>query len=294
MGERLKGKVAIVTGGGRGIGRAEALALADEGAKVVVNDLGIGLDGLGEMDRSPADEVVAEIKKAGGEAAANYDTVATPAGADNIIKTATDAFGRLDILVANAGIGGLVLEARIWEMSDDIWDRMIKVHLYGTFYTTRAACRIFREQRSGRIILTSSPGGRGLAGACHYSAGKEGIVGLMRTVAKEMSEFNVTCNALRPAASTRMSRSGKLKGKKFDEIPAEDIAPLVAYLATDEAQGISGRVFRNIGGLIELEKAIYIKSIYTQGRWTVDQLAAVFPGTLGLGLETPTPESPPL
>jgi NAD(P)-dependent dehydrogenase (short-subunit alcohol dehydrogenase family) len=294
MGDRLKGKVAIVTGGGRGIGRAEAIALAAEGAKVVVNDLGVGLDGLGDMDRSPADEVVAEIKQAGGGAAANYDTVATSAGADSIIKTALDTFGRLDILVNNAGIGGLVMEARIWEMSDELWDRMVQVHLYGAFYTTRAACRVFKEQRSGRIILTSSPGGRGLAGACHYSAGKEGTVGLMRTVAKEMSEFNVTCNALRPAASTRMSRSGKLKITNLAEIPSADIAPLVVYLATDEAQGVSGRVFRNIGGLIELEKAQYIKSIYTEGHWTVDQLVSIFPGTLGLGLETPTPESPPL
>ncbi len=292
MGDRLKGKVAIVTGSGRGLGRAEALALAAEGAKVVVNDLGVASDGSGPPDRWPADEVVSEIRKSGGEAAPSYDSVATLAGADNIIKTAIDNFGRLDILVNNAGIGGEGMSRDISDMPDDIWDIMIKTHLYGTFYTTRAACRIFRGQKSGRIIQTSSPAGRGLAGASHYSAAKEGIVGFTKSIAKEMSQYGVTCNAIRPAAATRLTPPRKIKNLK--QIAPEDVAPMVVYLASDEAQNVSGRVFRVIGGTVQLERLEHVQSLYTGGRWTVEALSEIFPTTLGQGLEMPTPTSPPL
>ena len=292
MGDKLKGKVAIVTGGGRGLGRAEALALAAEGARVVVNDLGVAHDGSGPRERQPADEVVSEIKKRGGEAVANYDSVATPEGADNIIRTAIEKFGRLDILVNNAGIGGEDMSRDISDMPDDLWDVMIKTHLYGTFYTTRAACRIFRKQKSGRLIQTSSPSGRGLAGASHYSAAKEGIVGFTRTIAKEMSQYGVTCNAIRPAAATRLTPPRKIAGVK--RVAPEDVAPMVAYLASDEAQNVSGRVFRVIGGLVQLERLENVQSLYSEARWTVDALAEIFPSTLGQGLEIPTPTSPPL
>ncbi len=292
MGDRLKGKVAIVTGSGRGLGRAEALALATEGAKVVVNDPGVASDGSGPQDRQPADEVVSEIRKPGGEAVANYDSVATPEGADNIIKTAIDNFGRLDILVNNAGIGGEGMSRDIFDMPDDLWDIMIKTHLYGTFYTTRAACRIFRVQKSGRIIQTSSPGGRGLAGSSHYSAAKEGIVGFTRTIAKEMSQYGVTCNAIRPAAATRMTPPSKTKNVK--RVAPEDVAPIVVFLASDEAHNVSGRVFRVIGGTVQLERLEHVQSLHTEGRWTVGALSEIFPTTLGQGLEMPTPTSPPL
>ena len=146
MGDRLKDKIAIVTGAGRGIGRGEALALASEGAKVVVNDLGGGADGSGAAS-SPADEVVAEIKKMGGEAVANYDSVATVEGGENIIKAALDAFGRLDILVNNAGI---LRDRMVFNMTPEEWDIIMKVHLYGHFNCTKPACVVFRQQRSGR------------------------------------------------------------------------------------------------------------------------------------------------
>jgi 3-oxoacyl-[acyl-carrier protein] reductase len=290
LGDRLKGKVAVVTGSGRGIGRAEAIALAAEGAKVVVNDLGVAADGSGVPEQNPADQVVAEIRNMGGQAVANYDSVAIPAGADRIIQTAVDNFGRLDILINNAGIGGSVTSRDIFDMPDEIWDRMIKTHLYGSFYMTRAACRIFRHQDSGRIIFTSSPAGRGLATISHYSAAKEGIVGFMRAVAKEMSRFGVTCNAIRPAAFTRLTPAHNLRDQKLS---AEEITPFVVYLCSDAAKNVSGRVFWVIGNMIQLEKPVEA-TLCTQGRWTVDAIAEIFPNTLGQGLEMPTPDSPPL
>ncbi|MBM3150540.1 MAG: SDR family NAD(P)-dependent oxidoreductase, partial [Chloroflexi bacterium] len=198
MSKRLAGKVAVVTGSGRGIGRAEALALAAEGAKVIVNDLGSASDGSG-TSHSPADEVVAEIKKLGSDAVANYDSVATPEGGENIIKTAIDKFGRLDILVNNAGI---LRDRMVFNMSEEEWDLVMKVHLYGTFHCTKPACVIFRQQRSGRIINTSSIAGLGNMGQANYSAAKEGIVGFTRTVARDMGKYGVTCNAIRPNAGT--------------------------------------------------------------------------------------------
>ena len=173
MGQRLKGKVAIVTGAGRGLGRAEALLLASEGAKLVVNDLGGARDGAGGA-HSPADTVVKEIKDKGGEAVANYDSVATAEGGENIIKAATSAFGRLDILVNNAGI---LRDRMIFNMTPEEWDLVMKVHLYGTFNCTRPACVVMKQQKSGRIINTSSESGLGAVGQANYSAAKEGIVG---------------------------------------------------------------------------------------------------------------------
>ena len=166
MSNRLAGKVAIVTGAGRGIGRAEALALASEGAKMVANDFGGSSDGTGS-DLGPADDVVAEIKAIGGEAVANYDNVATVEGGESIVKTAIDAFGKLDILVNNAGI---LRDRMVFNMTPEEWDAVIKVHLYGHFNTIRPACIIFRQQRSGRIINTSSSSGLGSRGQANYSA----------------------------------------------------------------------------------------------------------------------------
>lgn len=256
MAERLKGKVAVVTGAGRGIGRAAALALATEGDRVVVNDLGINIDSTGSLT-SPAAEVVAEIRGLGGEAMPNYNTVATADGAERIIRDAIDNFGKMDILVNNASM----LKTRmIFNMTDDDEDEVVKVHLYGHFYCTREACRWFRQQKSGRIINTSSRAGLGVPGAVHYSAAKEGIVGFTRAVAREMAGYNVTRNAIRPFAITRLAEvidpnqkekqeTVNHKMKFLSEIQSiegslpEDIAPLVVYLASDEAASISGRTF---------------------------------------------------
>jgi NAD(P)-dependent dehydrogenase (short-subunit alcohol dehydrogenase family) len=255
---KLKDRVAVVTGAGNGIGRAEALALAKEGACVVVNDLGGWIDGTG-ASHAAADHTVAEIMDGGGRAVANYDTVADPAGGDRIIQCALDTYGRIDILVNNAGI---LRDRFIYNMSDEEWDDVIKVHLYGTFYCTRAACRHFKQQRWGRIINTSSVSGLGMMGQPNYSAAKEGIAGLTRTVAIEMGKYSVTCNAIRPTATTRMLTPQlreewlrKLQSAGFtpeqikaleEELMAatpEKIAVFVAYLATEDAAFINGRTF---------------------------------------------------
>ena len=301
MADKLKDRVAVVTGAGRGIGRAEALALAAEGAKVIVNDLGISIDGTGASS-SPADDVAAEIRKGGGVAVANYDSVATAEGAERIVKAAIDNFDKMDILVNNAGILRTVM---IFNMTDEDWDEVVKVHLYGHFYCTRAACKWFRRQKIGRIINTSSSAGLGVPGAVHYSAAKEGIVGFTRSVAREMAGYNVTCNAIRPFAITRLAEviEPKPKGKQetvnhkmkfITEISSmegslpEDIAPLVVYLASDEAADISGRTFLVRHGEISLySEPEPIRTVYKDGIWTVDELAAIFPVTLAAGLTSP-------
>ncbi|MDM8000634.1 MAG: SDR family oxidoreductase [Dehalococcoidia bacterium] len=304
MGDRLKGKVAIVTGAGRGLGRAEALLLASEGAKVVVNDLGGGRDGTGGAT-SPADAVVKEIKAKGGEAVANYDSVATTEGGENIVNTAIKAFGRLDILVNNAGI---LRDRMIFNMTPEEWDLVIKVHLYGTFNCTRPACVIMRQQRSGRIINTSSESGLGAVGQANYSAAKEGIVGFTRTVARDMGRYGVTCNAIRPRAATRLTISPEMaeaiekasaEGKPLPvgpEVTAilplpEEIAPFVVFLATDAAANINGCTFHVAGSQISLmSDPVITKTIYNKtGAFTLDDLLAVVPATLAFGLVNPSP-----
>ncbi|HEY48761.1 MAG TPA: SDR family NAD(P)-dependent oxidoreductase [Dehalococcoidia bacterium] len=306
MGDRLKGRVAVVTGAGRGIGKEESLLLAEEGAKVVVNDLGGAPDGSGEA-KAPADEVVDEIKSKGGEAVANYDNVATTEGGENIIKTAIDSFGRLDILVNNAGI---LRDRMVFNMSPEEWDAVIKVHLYGHFNCTRPACVVFRQQRSGRIINTSSEAGLGNMGQANYSAAKEGIVGFTRTVARDMGRYGVTCNAIRPIAGTRLTVTPELQAamdrarSSGVAMPIEamdiasldpgDIAPIVIYLATDEAAGINGCIFAVKGGQISLyPEPVPVKTIFKTGRWTLDELSDIMPRTLGKDLINPSPPQPP-
>ena len=298
MGDRLKGKVAIVTGAGRGLGRCHALALASEGAKVVINDLGGAVDGTG-ADKSPADEVVAEIKKMGGEAVANYDSVVTMEGGEKIIKAAIDKFGRLDILVNNAGV---LRDRMVFNMTEEEWDSVISVHLKGHFACAKPACVIFRQQRSGRIINTSSISGVGNMGQANYSAAKEGIVGFTRTVARDMGRYGITCNALRPAAATRLTLSPELKAAREKRAAAglgaesdagqhlpEAIAPLVVFLCTDEAANINGHTFQIRGGEVHLmTDPVAIKSIYKAGIWTVDELCKLAPMSLALGLVNPS------
>jgi NAD(P)-dependent dehydrogenase (short-subunit alcohol dehydrogenase family) len=283
MGDRLKGKVAIVTGAGRGIGRGEALALASEGAKVVVNDLGGARDGT-EASTSPAAEVVAEIKKLGGEAVANYDSVTTMQGGENIVKTAIDSFGKVDILVNNAGI---LRDRMVFNISEEDWDLVLKVHLYGHFYTIRAVSPFFRQQRHGRIINTSSIAGLYATtyGQANYGAAKEGIVGLTRKVARDMGRYGVACNCIRPNAGTRLTLSDEMRKtwpksaiEMLEQMKPEDIAPLVVWLASDAAANVNGRVFYVETGRIALySEPVLEKQLVKVGGWTIDELFMFMP-----------------
>ncbi len=284
MGDRLKGKVAVVTGSGRGIGRATALLMAEEGAKVVVNDLGVERNGTGAA-HSPADEVVAEIKQKGGKAVANYDSVATVEGGENIIKSAVDNFGRIDVLVNNAGF---LRNRMIFNMTPEEWDAVIKVHLYGCFNCTKPAAVLMRQQGSGRIIsMTSAAGLIGYTGAANYGAAKAGIAGFTRVCARDLGKYNITVNAIAPNATTR----GRVIDFGKREIPQpEDVAPIVVFLATDSAANINGCIFDSFGGEIALyNHPTPVKSIYKEGRWTLDELLRIIPTTLAVGLVNPAP-----
>jgi NAD(P)-dependent dehydrogenase (short-subunit alcohol dehydrogenase family)/acyl dehydratase/putative sterol carrier protein len=233
----LEGKVAIVTGAGGGLGRSHALALAAEGAQVVVNDPGVARDGTGGGMKM-ADAVVEEIRKAGGQAAANTDSVATTDGAEGIVKSALDAFGRVDILVNNAGI---LRDKTIHNMTDEMWDLVLAVHLRGTFAVTRAAARAMKEKGAGGSIVntTSVAGLKGNFGQSNYSAAKAGIYGFTLTAAMELGKDGIRVNAIAPLAKTRMTQ-------EIENIPAEyraeDVSPVVVYLASDRAKDVTGRI----------------------------------------------------
>jgi len=302
MGDRLKGKVAIVTGSGGGIGRGEALALASEGAKIVVNDLGGAVDGSGSGSGRPAETVAEEIKAAGGEAVPNFDSVTTVEGGENIVKTAIDSFGKLDILVNNAGI---LRDRMVFNMSPEEWDAVLKVHLYGHFNTIKPACVVFRQQRSGRIINTSSTSGLGNRGQANYSAAKEGIVGLTRTVAIDMGKYGVTCNAIRPNAGTRMTLSDDMRQaaqrsgrtEYIDMMEAhkpEDIAPLIVWLASDASAHVNGRNFFVQTGKIALySEPVQEREMVKQGAFTIDELFDKMSATLTAGLANAWPTEAP-
>ena len=273
----LEGKVAIVTGAGRGIGRGEALLLAQEGARVVVNDLGVEFDGEGS-DRKIASVVVEEIRKAGGEAVANFESVIDFHGGKNIVDSAIHAFGKLDILVNNAGF---VRDRMIFKMSEEEFDAVVAVHLKGTFNCGRWACAYFRERnQGGRIINTTSAAGlAGNVGQTNYAAAKAGIAIMTLVWSLEMEKYGVTCNAIAPSARTRMTETtfGEFEPESpgaFDFAAPENIAPLVAFLASDDAQHISGRVFGVQGGDIDLYQVWQArKSISKEGRWTATELS---------------------
>ena len=278
----LEGKVAIVTGAGRGIGREHALALAQAGARVVVNDLGGSLAGEGG-DSRPAQHVAQEIAEVGGEAIADDENVADFAGAERMIQSALDTWGRLDILVNNAGI---LRDRMLVNMTEAEWDAVIAVHLKGHFAPTRHAAAYWRERSKagdevrGRVINTSSPSGVfGNVGQANYGAAKAGIAGLTLIAAQELGRYGVTVNCLAPNARTRMTEEtfGDLPKPEdgFDPLDAGNMAPVVVALCADEAQDITGQVFFVWGGIVNVLRPWEAGELFAaEGRWDADDLLA--------------------
>jgi NAD(P)-dependent dehydrogenase (short-subunit alcohol dehydrogenase family) len=276
----LDGKVAIVTGAARGIGKAEALTLAGEGAAVVVNDLGADLAGKAQ-EQSGAAEVVALIVEAGGRAVTNGDDVASYAGAERIVAGALDNFGRLDILVNNAGI---LRDRMSFNMPEEDFDDVVRVHLKGHFSMARTAGAYWRERHkageevAGRIVNTTSEAGLfGSAGQANYAAAKGAIATLTITLAREYERFGVTVNAIAPRARTRMTTSalGSLEAEPgtFDSWAPENVAPIVAWLAGDAAASISGQFFVVWGGAVHLVAPYQpVSSLSRDRAWTVAEL----------------------
>ena len=279
----VAGKVAIVTGAGRGIGRGIALLLAREGARVVVCDIGASLDGAG-TDSGPAQTVVNEIKKVGGEAIASTASISDPGNAEKIVAAALDAFGRVDILVNNAGI----LRDRIFHrMSWSDWSDVINVHLHGSFGMSRACATHFREQNSGSFVhMTSTSGLVGNFGQANYMAAKMGIVGLSRGIALDMARFNVRSNCIAPFAWTRMidsipaeTEQEKERIARIREMTPEKIAPLTVYLASDRAEGVTGQIFSVRNNEIYLfNQNRPIRTIHRSDGWTPEKLDAQLKG----------------
>jgi len=279
----VTGKVAVVTGAGRGIGRGIALLMAREGARVVVCDIGASLDGAG-ADSGPAQAVVDEIRKSGGEAIASTASISTPGNADKILQATLDAFGRVDILVNNAGI----LRDRIFHrMSWSDWSDVIDVHLNGSFAMSRACAGHFREQNSGSLVhMTSTSGLVGNFGQANYMAAKMGIVGLSRGIALDMARFGVRSNCVAPFAWTRMidsipaeTEAEKARVARIREMTPEKIAPLVVYLGSDRADGISGQIFSVRNNEIYLfNQNRPVRTLHRSDGWTPERLDAQLKG----------------
>jgi NAD(P)-dependent dehydrogenase (short-subunit alcohol dehydrogenase family) len=300
----LKGKSAIVTGAGRGIGRDVALLLAKEGASVIVNDPGVGRGGESTEER-PADDVVAEIKAAGGKAQANYDSVADYQKAGAMVRRCVEDYGKIDILV---NVAGMLREKMIWNMSEDDFDAVVNVHLKGHWNMSHHAIKYMRNAGYGRIINFSSDAFKGSVGQCNYSAAKAGIIGLTRSIAKECAKFGITANAICPAADTRMMMNdaviasqkrkldaGLISQDQYDRFFAgrgpEHVAPLIAYLALDQADYINGHLFHIEKGRINT----YVfgddyKAIFNDGSvFTVDELIERIPTTIMVGVTPVVP-----
>jgi NAD(P)-dependent dehydrogenase (short-subunit alcohol dehydrogenase family) len=274
----VKGKTAIVTGGGRGIGRGIAMLLAQEGARVVVSDIGASLQGDGS-DAGPAQDVVRGIEKAGGQAIASTLSITEPKNAEAIVKTALDAFGRIDILVNNAGI---LRDVIFHKMSWSDWSDVVDVHLHGSFNMSRAVAPLFREQGSGAFVhMTSTSGLIGNFGQANYMAAKLGIMGLSRGIALDMARFNVRSNCIAPFAFTRMiesipaqSEQDKRRIEAFQRMTPEKIAPLAVYLCSDAAADITGQIFSVRNNEIYLfNQPRPIKTIHRAEGWTPKGIA---------------------
>jgi NAD(P)-dependent dehydrogenase (short-subunit alcohol dehydrogenase family) len=280
----LDGKVAIVTGAGRGIGREIALMFAAQGARVVVNDLGVATDGTGSS--RIADEVVAEITQAGGEAVANYDSVATVEGGRNIFQTAIDRFGALDILVNNAGI---LRDTTLYKMEESDWDIVIAVHLKGHYCCTRPFVRYIRDQNrlDCRIINFSSVSGLfGNFGQSNYGAAKAGIAGFSRVIAKELAKYRCTVNTISPGAATRMTiplaeaRGETVDASEFKRGP-QQIAPVVTWLASEAAKDLTAQIVHVSRGTVGImQQPAVIRSFKSEALWTLAQLDQAMPKLL--------------
>jgi NAD(P)-dependent dehydrogenase (short-subunit alcohol dehydrogenase family) len=278
----LDGKVALVTGAGQGIGREVALMLAQEGASVVVNDIGVSLDGA-TAEGPNGLQVVEEIKSAGGDAVANGDSVADWDGAHRMVETAVLQFGRLDIVVNNAGI---LRDGMFHKMTREQWSSVIDVHLNGTFNVSRAAADQFRKNESGAYVhLTSGAGLHGNIGQANYAAAKLGITALSKTIALEMGRFNVRSNCVAPAASTRMTQSIPANAPGFNDyskrlakMPARPVANLAVFLASDLAKDISGQVIGVRGNEIFLySQTRLIRTLHRADGWTPQTLSDMLP-----------------
>jgi NAD(P)-dependent dehydrogenase (short-subunit alcohol dehydrogenase family) len=309
MADLLKGKSAVVTGAGRGLGRAYAMALANEGANVVINDIGVGLNGAGGS-KAPADEVAAEInKKNGGKAVPNYDNVSEDESASRIIKTCVDNFGRVDILVNNAGH---FIQGNPFTQTPKEFDGLMKAHLYGTFFCSRHACVHMKKQKWGRIINITSLAYRGTVDSLAYSAAKGGIVTLMRSMAQDLNGLNITSNCISPGASTRFLASvlehykkqyedGLIPLEEYQRYqgiastpPAEFVAPMVVYLASEYSSGLNGAVLVVMGGRVSIENYPGdVSSVYKDdskdGPWTIEELKRVIPAAIQPYCASPKP-----
>lgn len=276
----VSGKVVIVTGAGGGIGRGIALAMAASGAKVVVNDIGVSLNGEGG-NAGPAQAVVEEIRKAGGQAVANTDSVASYEGAAKIVKTAVDTFGRIDAVVNNAGN---LRDRMFHKMSEEEWSQVLSVHLNGTFFCTRAAAPYFKEQQSGSFInMTSTSGLIGNNGQANYSAAKLGIVGLSKSIALDMQRYNVRSNCIAPFAWSRMTSSipaetdaEKARVEKLKKMEAGKIAPLAVYLASDEGRAVNGQIFAVRANEIMLfSQPRPLRTVHLSEGWTPETIGEI-------------------
>jgi NAD(P)-dependent dehydrogenase (short-subunit alcohol dehydrogenase family) len=269
----LDGKVAIITGAGGGIGRAEALLFAREGARVVVNDVGGARDGTG-ASAAPASQVVDEIRAAGGEAAPSFDSVATAEGAGRIIEAALEAFGRIDVLVNNAGI---LRDKTLLKMDEAMWDAVIAVHLKGTFLCTQAAARrMVAQGGGGRIVNTSSVSGLiGNFGQTNYAAAKAGIYGLTRTAAIELQKHRITVNALAPVARTRLTEDLPMFQSGREELTPEHVAPAALFLASDLCEDRTGHVLAVAGSQMFIYKVVQSHGKFKDegAIWTAEEIA---------------------
>ena len=306
--------MAIVTGAGRGIGRAVAMLLAQEGASVVVNDLGGAVDGR-NSSKTPAGKVVTEIHSCGGSAIADYNSVANFDESAKIVKKAIDAFGRIDILCNAAGI---IRDRMIFNMTEEEWDSVINVHLYGAFNMVRNSIPHMRNQGYGRIVLFSSSSGLGSIGQSNYASAKEGLVGFAKSLSRELATVGITVNAVYPIASTRMMATlpentlrrlesqRQLTGVAIgpaemtaspepkEALSAENNAPKIAYLCSEGSGEITGQVIGTGGWTMSLFSERHpTKSIHKNGLWTLDELEQLIPISLAAGLINPSPAESP-